>query len=213
MRSNVEFQLTGLTSSAVGTTSANDVLFVWRNPLLLADGSNNPRGQKISKIAARLHTIAGPTAQQEVALALHKVTAMTANFTGGTDLSHPTTTANKGYRVLGPDPARVGLLSGQDQKTVLQAGNVQISNAAISSAGSPVVETFPFAWDAVTEPVTATAVVRSGVNLVWTPSAEGSDDERGLVLKPDTGFVLRTPVALGAGYSGRLFVQVFWCEQ
>ena len=210
-RAKIEYQLSAFSGVIAAGTAANSPLFAWRCPLLLADGSTNGRGQKIRRICAKVRPITGPTAAQLVTLEARKLTAMTANFTGGTDLSDPTAPA---YRVIGPDPTPRERLTGTDRASVLQAGNVRIATTGtLSSAGSPVINGFPFAWNAIREAAAATSTINTGFDMVWTPSDEASRGEKGLVLTGDTGFILRNPDALGAGLTLALYVEVAWEEQ
>lgn len=194
----VEFHVTGLTGIVAASLAADSVLFHFRNP------HTNTAACRLKKLHAKWRTILGYTAAQEVSLAAYEVSAFggtPADYTGGTSLGGT-------IRVLGPDTASKPL-----RTTILAAGNVSIgTTAGLSHAGSPTILTQPFAYDGANELAAAATVAKGSFDLVWTPSWEGSDNRKGLVLTPGRGFVIRNPIALGAGGTGRLFVECIWEE-
>lgn len=202
--SRVEFHVSGLSGVVAASLAADSVLFAFRNPPTRADGGDNFAAIRLKRLVAKWRTIAGYTASQEVSLGAFQVSAFgatPADFTGGTDLG-------TSVRIFGPDTAPKPI-----QATLIQSGNIRIaSTAGLSHAGTPTVAAQPFAYDGANELAAAATVAKGGFDLVFQPSDEGVDRSKGLVLIPTTGFVIRNPVALGAGGTGRLFVEAYWEE-
>lgn len=196
--SKVEFHLSAHSGIVAASLAADAVLFALRNP------HTNTAAIRLKRLVAKWRTVTGYTASQELALAAYQVSAFgdpAADYTGGTDL----VTA---VRVLGPDTA-----SKPSQATILASGNVRIATTAgLAHAGTPTIATHPFAYDGVNELAAAATVAKGGFDLVWGPSDEGSDNRKGLVFLPGAGFVIRNPIALGAGGTGRLFVELHFEE-
>lgn len=192
-----------------GVVSADGVLFAWRNPPTLLDGSASRVGQRLKMLVVKARTVTGFPTAQEIALSAHVVSAFgspAANYTGGTDLSDQTT-ANA-IRRLGPDPGPK-----PQQLSVLQTGNVRIATTgALSHAGSPTIDAHPFASDSWNELAAGSTVQTGGCDLIWTPSPEGSDHCKGLLMLPGTGFLVRVPIALGATGTIRLWLEAFFEE-
>lgn len=195
---NPEFHVSGLSGIVAASLAADSVLFHFRNP------DTNTAACRLKRLVGRWRTITGYTASQEVALAAYEVSAFgtpTADYTGGTSLGAT-------IRQYGPDTG-----SKPRRTTILVAGNVSIATTAgLAHAGTPTIASQPFAYDGGNELAAAATVAKNGFDMVWTPSWEGSDNRKGLVLTPGRGFVIRNPIALGAGGTGRLFVEAIWEE-
>lgn len=205
-----EFALSAFSGLIAGAVSANAVLFAWRNPPTRADSSTNVVGQRLKMLAVKYRTVTGFPTAQEISIAAHVVTAFgspAADYTGGTDLSDQAAGTDAIRRIgpdLGPPPA---------QTSVLQSGNVRIATTqALSHAGSPTIKTHPFAWDSTFELASATTVQEGAFDLIWTPSLAAAKENKGLIMLPGTGFVLRNPIALGATGTCRIFVEAYWEE-
>lgn len=198
--SRPELHLTALSGVIAASLAADSVLFALRNP------HTNTAALRLKRLVAKWRTIAGYTASQELALGAYEVSAFgasPADYTGGTDVA-------AAVRLIGPDSSAK---LGQAQATVLAAGNARIATTAgLSHAGSPTIAAQPFAYGAANELAAAATVPKGAFDLVWEPSSEGRDNRKGLVLIPGRGFVIRNPIALGAGGTGRLFVEAFWEE-
>lgn len=196
----VEFHLSAVSGIIAASLAADSVLFALRN----TGGTNATTAIRLKRLVAKWRTITGYTASQEVSLAAYEVSAFggtPADYTGGTDIA-----ANA--RILGPDTA-----SRPAQATILASGNARIATTAgLSHGGTPTIATQPFAYDGANELAAAATVAKGAFDMVWQPSDEGVDNSKGLVLRPTTGFVIRNPIALGAGGTGRLFVELFWEE-
>ncbi len=197
-----------------GAVSADGVLFAWRNPPTRLDGATatatNQIAQRIKMLVCKARTVTGFPTAQEVALSAHYVSVFgspVADYTGGTDLSDQVG-GTDAIRRLGAD---IGPKPGQT--SVAATGNIRIATtAALSHAGSPTIKTHPFASDSWFELATSATVQEGGCDLIWTPSPEGSDHCKGLLLHPGTGFIIKVPIALGVTGTLRLFIEVFWEE-
>lgn len=196
--SYVEFHVSGLSGIVAASLAADSVLFHFRNP------DTNTAGVRLKLLNARWRTVTGYTASQEVALAAYEVTAFgatPADYTGGTSLGAT-------IRKFGPDTAPK-----PQRATSLVAGNVSIATTAgLAHAGSPTIATQPFAFNGGNELAAAATVAKNGFDLVWQPSFEGVEARKGFVFAPGKGFIIRNPVALGAGGTGRLYVEAFFEE-
>lgn len=184
------------TSGLITGVSANDVLFAWRNPELL---------QFVAELRVKWRTVAGFTAAQEMAIAAHLVSSFdAANYSGGTDLSNPT--SNPAY--IRCDEGFGASLTTARDKTRLVSGNVRIADTgALTHGDSPTIQSQPFLWDAFAELGAAATVHKGRADLVYAPN-----DHRELVFGADGGLVIRAPIAMGAGGTGRLSVEVCWYE-
>jgi hypothetical protein len=185
------------TSGLITGLSANDVMFAWRNP---------DSFQWIAELRVKWRTVAGFTAAQEMALGAHLVSSFAAtNYASGTDLSNPA--SNPAY--IRQDEGFGASLTKATEKSRLVSGNVRISDTgALTHAGSPVIQSQPFLWDAYAELAAAATVHKGRAEMLFAPN-----DQRELVLGADGGFIVRAPVALGAGGTGRLSVEVSWYER
>jgi hypothetical protein len=195
------FHLAAKSGLVAAATAADSVLFAWRNPSTTA-------AQFLHRLEAWAQTVTGYSAAFEHAIEARDVSSFDgAAYTGGTDLSHPTTAANKAYRRIS-----VNVLGKPAQETVLGSGDVRIATTGgLSHAGSPVIASHPFAYGSVGELVTGDAVPRGRPGLVWE-QLEINHEQVGRHLAPGAGFVLRNPNQLGAGGTMRLFVSVLWSE-
>jgi hypothetical protein len=213
MSARAEFNLSAASGLIAGAVSADGVFFAWRNPPTRLEGSTsttNGRGQRIKMLICQLRTVTGFPTAQEIVVAAHYVSAFgasPADYTGGTDLSDQAA-GTDAVRRLGADPGPKPA-----QTSVLQTGNVRIaSTAALSHAGSPTIKLHGFARNSWFELAAASTVQEGGCDLIWTPSPEGSAHDKGIVLQPGAGFILKFPIALGATGTVRAAVEVFWEE-
>lgn len=205
-----EFNLSAFSGLIAGSISANGVLFAWRNPPTLLDSSTNVVAQRVKMLVVKYRTVTGFPTAQEIGISATYVSVFgspVADYTGGTDLSDQVAGTDAIRRLgadLGPKPL---------QTSVAQSGNIRIATTvALTNAGSPTIKTHPFAWDSWFELAAASTVQEGGFDLIWTPSLEGSEKRKGLLLHPGTGFIVRNTIALGATGTCRIFVEVFWEE-
>lgn len=201
-RSQPVFQLAAKSGLIAAATAADSVLFAWRNPSATVV-------QYLHRLEVHVRTVTGFSAAFENALEARDVSSFAAaNYTGGTDLSHPTTAANKAYSRISVDA-----LLKPKQETILDSGNVRIATTTgLSHAGAPVIASHPFLYDANAELITADAVGKGFADLVWDAPFVGGE----FVPRPmaaDAGFVIRNPVQLAAAGAVRFFVSVVWSEK
>jgi len=196
------FRLTA-TSGLITGLSANDVMLAWRN-------SSSEVVQDLLYLALKWRTVAGFTAGQEMALAAHQVSSFaTANYSGGTDLSDPASAP--AYVNTSVPLDSTYSYTNPKTKSRLLSGNVRIATtAALTHAGSPVIRAQPFLWDSFAE-LAAGATTHKGImDLVYAPDRDVDDVIR---FGSDAGFIVRAPIALGAGGTGRLSVEAVWYER
>lgn len=191
------------TSGLITGTSAGDVVFAWRNP-------STTKMQRLLYLALKWRTVAGFTAAQEMALAVHVVTSFgAANYTGGTDLSDPA--SSPAYLNTGLVLDSTYSYTTPKTKSVLLTGNVRIaSTGALSQGAAPTVQSQPFAWDAFSELAAAATVHKGRADIVHAPRRDFGFE---LDFGSDAGFVAKLPIALAAGGTGRLSVEVVWAER
>ncbi len=192
------------TSGLITGVSADGVIAAWRNP-----SADVP--QHLLAIVCRARTVSGFTAAQQLALSAHWVTAFgspAANYTGGTDLSDPATPA---YNLLNqPLTASLDPYTAERTKSVLASGNVRIATtSALSHAGSPTIRTQPFARDSFSELATG-ASIHKGFCDAFFPVR---DDDPPQMLGQNAGFIVKLPVALGAGGTVEFDLDVLWYER
>lgn len=201
-RSQPVFHLAAKSGLIAAATGADSVLFAWRNPSATAH-------QKLHRLEVWVQTVTGFSAAFENALEARDVSSFAgANYTGGTDLSHPTTAANKAYSRISVDA-----LLKPKAETVLESGNVRIATTgALSHAGSPVISSHPFALGSIGELITGDTIPKGRYGFVWEQPVV-NDVRVPRVLLPDAGFVLRNPIATAAGGTLRFFVSVLWSEK
>lgn len=196
------FQLAAKSGVIAAATGADSVLFAWRNP-------STTVVQYLHRLEIKVRTVTGYSAAFENGVEARDVSSFaTANYTGGTDLSHPSTAANKAYIRISVDP-----LSKPKQESILATGNVRIATTgALSHAGAPVISAHPFAFDSFGELITADTVHKGFYDLVWdAPFVAGE-----FVPRPfgsDAGFVIRNPVATAAAGTFRMWVSAVWSER
>ena len=200
-----EFNVTGVSGVVAVGLAANAVMFACRVPTTLANGDTNTRGMRLKRLLCRWRTITGFTVAQETSAGAFEVSAFgspAADYTGGTEL---TATIRKYGPDPGPKPA---------QTSFFQTGNIRIlSTTGLAHAGTPTLATQPFAYDGASELDAGTVAAKGQYTITFAPSGEGSDANKGLIFLPGTGFVIRNLVLLGAGGTGRVFVDLVWAEQ
>jgi hypothetical protein len=186
-------------SGLITGLSANDVMFAFRNP-------DATLPLCLQSLKAKWRTVAGFTAAQEVAIAAHLVSSFAAtNYASGTDLSNPA--SNPAY--VRRDVGFGASLTEPRSKSRLVTGNVRISDTgALTHAGSPVIQSHPLLWDNYADLAAAATVQKGRAEIAFDPS-----DQDELEVGADGGFIIRAPIALGAGGTGRLSVEVCWFER
>jgi hypothetical protein len=206
------FHLGAKSGIIAASLAADSVLFAWRN-------AHASKHQFIARVSAKWRAITGYTAEQEIELAVLPVTSFAAaSYTGGTDLSDYT----GGSAVLATNAIKPRSKNRGDQSLVLrsclESGNVRIATTAgLSHAGSPTRATHPWVAGGCQELATGVTVQRGAFDVTW--EAPGFESGAGLVdfegcwpIPSENGFIITNPIALGAGGTGRLYVEVDWLE-
>jgi hypothetical protein len=207
----------GAVSGLVATLAANDAVFAFRKP------TGTTADVYIERIRIRCVMTTPPTttSDQEFALHVNKVTAMTANFTGGTDLSDSATPATT-YAIQCTTLDRLRVRETDQVKTsLLVAGNARIATTGtLTSAGSPVINPHPFLRGHQRFPgATALAAGASCVEFMaeWKPAMarfmSQTPVDGCLPLLDDEGIVVRAPIAIANSLVVRVGVELDWFEQ
>lgn len=146
----------------------------------------------IWRVVAKVVTVAGYTAAQEVGIDLIKATAYTASHTGGTALTLTTTNGKKrtGSNVTGLTSAR-------------------IATTGALTAGTHTLDAQALAFGGFSELAAGAAVPKGvyGFDFNADPDYGGP-----LILAQDEGFIIRNLILQGAGGTARLYVEVDWSE-
>jgi hypothetical protein len=199
----------GAVSGLVATLAADNPVFAWRKPTgTLCD-------QYIERIRIKCMVTTPPGTAQAFALQVHKLTAMTANFSGGTDLSDPAG-ANNAIQVTTLDRLRVREAD-QIKASILAAANVEIaSTGTLTSAGAPVIKAQPFM---VVGGFANTTAIGGSTEFEgeWTPALSRVMSQTPVdgcfPLLDDEGFIIRAPFAIATALVVRFAVEVDWFEQ
>lgn len=196
------FRLSAKSGLITGVTS-DAVVFAHRNP-------SSSVVQELVEINLKYRTVAGFTAAQEMSLEGRWVTAFgspAANYTGGTDLSNPA--SNPAFVNLNVPLGANYSYNDPRTKSVLASGNVRIADTgALSHGGSPTIKSQPFAWDNFSELASAATVHKGFFDWHWRPSNENEGK-----LAENAGFVVRAPIAMGSGGTGRFQIDYVWIER
>lgn len=179
----------GLIAGVAAGDATNGALWSarWAPPVAGASVPDKRRFAVISRFRARWFTISGFTAAQEVALDLFKLTGFTAPYTAGTGLV--------------PTPHRTTF------PTSIMTG--QMALAVQLTAGTQTLAAEPYAGGAYSE-LAAGATVGKGFFDLIIPNDDF--DRYPLILAPNEGLMVRNAIALGAGGTGRLIVEMDWDE-
>lgn len=147
---------------------------------------------RITRIHVLRQTIVPPTAVVEFATALYRLTGYTASHTGGTaaTLTSPNLKLDVG---------------GADSKVT----QIMITSGSALTAGTHTLDAQPFAANSKQQPATATTTERIGSEL-WVEY--DSEKARPLILRQNTGFIVRNEIAMGAAHTVRPIVEVDWEE-
>lgn len=171
---------------AAGTASAGH-LFALRFPT----PQNTQAVFVLQRLRARWRTIAGFTAAQQIAMDLSIVRSYTAAHTGGGGTQTPS-------------PKRSAFPA-----SLIQAANLQIANTGALTNGTETFDASPLKWDSFSE-LAAAATVFKGAMEIYLSTEDL--DRYPVVLVPGEGLVLRNLVAMGAGGTAQLGVEVDWLE-
>jgi len=144
------------------------------------------------RISARLKVITGFTATQEVGIDLVVARGYTASHTGGTQV----------------------VLTGNNQKLVTAGptslvADMRIGNTGALTAGTHTLDANPITQDDARDLAEAATV--APVQLAELVFEDNLDSNANRFLK-DEGFVIRNLIAMGAGGTARLTVDIEWYE-
>lgn len=182
---------TGLLAGVTTGSATNGHIWAMR---WAPDVANAPvalrRVALIQRFRARWFTVAGFTAAQEVSLSLFKLTAFTALHTGGTGAAALTPSKKRTASVAS---LMTGRIAGSDQLT----------------AGTQTLDTDPIGGGSFAELAAAATVPKGAFELFMSTEDLA---EYPLVLQPNEGLLLRNEIAMGAGGTARVVVEVDWLE-
>lgn len=146
----------------------------------------------LQRFRARLVTIHGPTAAQEVGIDLTIARAQTVAASAGTAVTLTTNNAKK--RTSYP----TSLVS-----------DMRIGNTGALTAGTQTLDATPIAAAAFSE-LAAGAAVGTGVSEILLTTEDL--DREPVQLVTGEGLVLRNRILQGAAYTARLIVEIDWLE-
>jgi hypothetical protein len=157
----------------------------------------------IQRLRAKWRTVSGFTAAQEVGLAAFVARSFSANDSGGTAVT--LTGPNQEKRVGVAAPTGV---NGRGMPAS-QMTNMQIANTGAMTAGTRTLDAQPFAQDVFAELAAAATVPKGRFDVEF-----GNTDQPGfpIILSANEGVVITNTVAMGAGGTARLIVEVDWLE-
>lgn len=185
-----------LTGVAAATGTAGHIFAMrWAPPDATANtGADKRRRLLLQRLRARMTTIAGYTAAQEVGIDLVFARSFSASYTGGTAIDLATNTNTNKKRTSFPTSAMA---------------DMRIGNTGALTAGTQTLDTNPLARAMYSELAAGAAVPTGFVEISLT-----TDDLDGypIVLAPNEGLVIRNAVAQGAGGTSRLVVEMDWLE-
>lgn len=181
----VDGNYTGLVTGVAGGSATAGHLWVCRYTTTPATDAR--RFAVIQRLRIRSFTIAGYTGAQEVLLAVFKLTAYTAAHTGGTAI----TPVKKSEAYAAP------LMTIRIADTgALTAGTQTLSDGVIRSG-------------AFSELAAGAAVPKGAIDILLSTEDLIRDP---LILGNNEGLVLRNEIAMGAGGTARICVEMDWRE-
>jgi hypothetical protein len=177
-----------LSGVAAGTATAGHIFTARWAP---ADGKK-PRLCVIRRIGVTLRTITGFTAAQEVGFDAFVARANTASSAGGTAIDLTTNTNTNKKRTTYATSQLIA----------------RIAAAAELTAGTQTLDANPFLQASYADLAAAATVPKGLIGGVYPPDMEVGS----LVLAVNEGIVIRNLIALGAGGTARLTVDLDWSE-
>lgn len=194
----------GVLSGIAAATATAGHLFVMRwNPPVSPSTTRYLKWCAIQRIRAKLITIHGPTAAQEIGIDVSVLRGFSANYSGGTALTFG---AHDQQKRTGTAPA-AGINGGGMQPS--QMADMRIASTSALTAGTQTFDAQPIAQDSVSEAASAATVLTGRAVAEFV-----NQDDPGfpIVLAPNEGICVRNTILQGAGYTGRLMVEVDWFE-
>lgn len=176
-----------LTTVAAATATAGHLWAMRWSPT-----ASQPKFCLITRLRARLSTISGFTAAQEVGMDLSVLRSYTASHTGGTAVTLTGDNAKK--RQAHPTSA---------------VADMRIGSTGALTAGTHTFDAQPISQDQYAE-LAAGAAVPKGKSEIFLSTEDL--DRYPLILKADEGLAIRNTVLMGAGGTARLVVEIDWQE-
>lgn len=192
-----------LTGVAAGTASAGHLFAARWNPPVVNGSDKKPRYALLTRFRARLVTLTGPTAQQEVGLDASVVRAYSASHAGGTAIAIPTLANGNTNKKRSVSP--IGRFASADSSMV----DLRIATTGALTNGTETFDSTAFGSCALTELAAGAAVQVSACEIY-----KSTEDLSGhpIILAPLEGIVIRNRILMGAGYTARLVVEFEWDE-
>lgn len=182
---------TGLLAGvAAGTSTAGHIWTARWAPPATNSVVDIRRRAIIQRLRIRWFTISGFTAAQEVGLELFRLTGYTVAYSGGTGAAVLTPSAKSSAF---PASAMTGRISGSDALT----------------AGTQTLDTDPIGAASFAE-LAAAATVPKGSFEIFLSTEDL--DRHPIILAPNEGLLVRNLVAMGAGGTARVTVEMDWLE-
>jgi hypothetical protein len=178
-----------LTGVAAGTASAGHLFALRWAPA----GTDERRRTTfvLQRFRARLATVTGFTAAQEIGMDLSIARAFSATGSGGTAIDLTTTGRKR---------------SGFPNSLVT---DIRVGNTGALTAGTQTLDTAPIAAASSLELATAATVQRNVAEILMPQEDTVSHP---VVLAPNEGLILRNTIAMGAAGTMRLIVEIDWLE-
>lgn len=185
--------VSGVISGVAAATSTAGFLWSMRWSPSQASNKGNITFALIQRLRAKMVTIHGPTATQELGIDLIFARSYTASPTGGNAATLTTDNAKK--RTSFP---------------TTQMTDIRVANTGALTSGTQTLDAQPIAQQSVSEVAfAATVQATPGPEILLTTQ---DMEEYPLILAPNEGLILRNTVSQGAGYTGRVVVEVDWRE-
>jgi len=181
-----------LTGVAAGSATAGHIFAArW------APAAGKPTLAILTRLRIRWLTIAGFTAAQEVGLDLSRVTGYTAAHTGGTALVATGLRKDRTFHANGvpfPDSA---------------FNDIRIGTTGALTAGTHTFDPTPFRQDGYSELAAAATVAKGSFQLFYSNEDLNAEP---IILAANEGIVARNTIAMGAGGTARVTVEMSWVE-
>jgi hypothetical protein len=197
-------------SGLISGIAANGVLFSFSNPSTAVDlGGPAYDVFRLEALDVEARVISGFTSAQELGIQAHFVKSAAA-YTGGTSLSLASGApaffmadrpldSTYDYSIDYPGGSRLSESA--------NAARIIQTTTALTPVGSPVINAMPFAWDSVAELATSPATPKGVLSFSYR------EGKKGQTFGENAGFIIRAPIALGAGGTIRLFVRALLAER
>lgn len=203
----------GCTTNVITALGTNAPMFAFRYP------SGVSRRIYLQRVACQVMSQTNPaTARREFGIEMRMVDGMTANPTGGVDISDPTT-SNYAIYAVSHDVQRIRDADRQPT-SILAASNVRVSSTAALAFAPGTARTMPFIGRSTNAPVAtaeAQGAIECNVSFEWKPvlaQMSHLDPLEGcLPLFGDTGFIISAPVGLADSLAVRGHIEVDWLEE